>query len=660
MFLGLFCLSVLLIISIRTVDRYETDIAQADDTEEVVVKPMEKPNKDVVKILGIWLTNGYSLQPEDDYYTQVGQQIIIRTSAGRSVWSVLGGIFDGAHYRWYKTTDAGETWTEVPKGDGGQKMNMPVTPTEIGTTWYQLDTQYWNYATGWLLKTHIYSQVTAVHAKDPVNATGLKVTADDEYLYNSSNSNISNNSTHVHGYPTPSDANGTITYTVDNPDIADFTKDSDNGGNTTELVAKDGAIGKVKVTGTLHNPNGSTVSDSTTVIVGGGLDDQTVDIGDDATFDMQGSTVGDNDDADGKITIEWYRYDQNGKKTTVATSTASDYRDYLSYTVPNTTMDDDGTTYQAKLTFKYGLISSTSLTTNQAKLTVINKPDLTITNSVKNETYQSNNDDHILNGVTNDDKVTYNAVITENSDKGVLKDGCYVIPLYSGTKVDTVELDGTVLDPSEYSIVNNNEDGTDDLVITGLDYDGVDIRSHSVEVRTTVAGVTGQDALTYTPYAYGNSNTNEVYMTKGTPETINYVLDGFSVSVDDLNFGQIRPTDNKTLQYRDDEHNAPNGNVVKVNDQRRDKQGKKAYVSQKTPFSDTMGNILAASVRYYDNGNYVDLFDNKVLLHETTAGENFDSIGWDKENGLLLYIDDAFLRAGTYSAELSWDFEDSV
>ena len=188
MFLGLFCLSVLLIISIRTVDRYETDIAQADDTEEVVVKPMEKPNKDVVKILGIWLTNGYSLQPEDDYYTQVGQQIIIRTSAGRSVWSVLGGIFDGAHYRWYKTTDAGETWTEVPKGDGGQKMNMPVTPTEIGTTWYQLDTQYWNYATGWLLKTHIYSQVTAVHAKDPVNATGLKVTADDEYLYNSSNS----------------------------------------------------------------------------------------------------------------------------------------------------------------------------------------------------------------------------------------------------------------------------------------------------------------------------------------------------------------------------------------------------------------------------------------------------------------------------------------
>lgn len=662
MLLGWSCLILFITALFLITNKDIINDAHAD--EEVVVKPMEKPNRDVVKILGIWLTNGYSLQPESDYYTQVGQTVIIRTSAGRSVWSVLTGLLDSPHYRWYKTTDAGETWSEVSESDGGNRMNFPVTPKETGTTWYQLDTQYWNYATGWLLKTHIYSQVTAVHAKDPVNAESLKITADDDYLYNLGDNILANNSTYVHAHPTPTDANGPVTYTVDKPEIADFADDGENGGKTTQLIAKNGASGKVTITGTLTNPNGTKVYGSTTVRVGGGLDDQTVDIGDTATYTMYGDTVGDDESENkGKITIEWFKYDNKGKKTSVAKSSSSNYKDYISYTTPATTMDDDGTKYEAKITFKYGTLNmySKTMTTNQANLTVINKPDITVNNSITNNTFTGDGDDeHHLNDVSNDDVITYNADLIENSDRGVLKGGNYVIPLHEDTKILNVKLDDVELDPSKYSVVNNSETGTDDLVISGIDFDGVDVKKHSIEVETKVAGITGSESLSYTPYLYGNSNTDEVYMSKGIEEQINYTLDGFNISASNLNYGKINPLDTNSLQYREDQHNLPNGNVIEISDRRRDKRGKKAYVTQETPFQSESGDQLASSVRYYENGNYVSILNNKTFLKETQNGESFDSIGWNKKEGLLLYLDDAFLKTGVYSSTLTWVFEDTL
>ncbi|WP_125589688.1 hypothetical protein [Companilactobacillus jidongensis] len=663
MLLRLSCLILIFTGLLFVVKNNNVSEVRADD-EEIIVKPMEKPNRDVVKILGIWLTNGYSLQPESDYYTQVGQTVIIRTSAGRSVWSVLTGLLDSPHYRWYKTTDAGETWSAVPESEGGYRMNFPVTPKEIGTTWYQLDTQYWNYLTGWLAKTHIYSQVTAVHAKEPVNATELTITTDDDYLYNLGDNDLANNDTYVHAHPIPSDANGQMTYTVDKPEIADFSDDKENGGKTTQLIAKKGAIGTVTITGTMQNPNGSKISAQTSVRVGGGLDDQTVNIGETATYTMYGDTVGDDESTNkGKITIEWFKYDKKGKSTSVAKSTTSNYKDYISYTTPATTMDDDGTKYQAKITFKYGTLNlqTKTMTTNQANLTVINKPDITVENTVTNDSYSGNDDDeHNLNDVSNDDVITYHSVITENSDRGVLKDGYYVIPMHKSTKINSVKLDDAVIDSSKYSIVPNSEDNTDDLVISGLDFDGVDVRVHSVEVSTTVAGVTGTESLTYTPYIYGNSNDDEVYMSKGITEQINYTLDGFIVSIQDLHYGAVNSFNTQSLQYREDKHNLPNGNVVEVNDRRRDKKGKKAYVKQERQFENENGDQLSSSIRYYDNDSYVSILNNKTFLKETQAGESFDSIGWGKKDGLLLYLDDAVMKAGTYNTTLTWVFEDTL
>jgi len=93
--------------------------------DETVVTPKFKPADPPKKFLGIWMSNGYGLQPPADSYTSLNMPVTLRTSAGRSVWSVLGGIFDGVHYRWWRSTD-GMLWTAVPEGHTSNACRMPA------------------------------------------------------------------------------------------------------------------------------------------------------------------------------------------------------------------------------------------------------------------------------------------------------------------------------------------------------------------------------------------------------------------------------------------------------------------------------------------------------------------------------------------------------
>ncbi|MDT6952025.1 type 2 periplasmic-binding domain-containing protein [Companilactobacillus alimentarius] len=623
---------------------------KADDE---TVTPYETPNSDPIVFLGIWFTNGYSLQPETDYYTQVGQSIVVHTSPGRSIWTTMMGLADSPHYRWYKSTDSGKNWSEVSESDGGHRMNFPITPTETGTTWYQLDTQYYTLITPWA-KTHIYSKVTAVHVKDAVNATSLKVSADDNYIYNESDSDLAQNYTFIHAYPTPSDATGKITYSVDKPEIADFAADSENGGTTNELVAKDGATGTVRVTATMENPNGSETSGYVDVKVGGGLDDQTVDVGDPATFSMHGNIDGTNSNTNGSIQIKWYKYDKDGNQTTVATSSGSNYKDYADYTIPKTTMDDDGTQYQAKITVSLlgGLIQTDSLTTNKATLTVKNEPKVSITGKAVNNTYDDgSNTSNTLNKVTNKGDVSYEYDIKDSKKQSVLDGGSFVIPLHNGTTVNSVELDGSSLASSEYTVISDSDGKKDYLVVNDINFDA-DTQSHSVKVDTTVSGITDKEQFDYTPYYYGNDYSGTVYKTEADKYTINYVNDSFNASVDDIDFGTIASSETNTLYYRQEDNNLPN-NTIDISDQRRDKKPMKVFVAQ--PEALTNGMVL----RYYQNGNYTNLSSSDVLI-KSFGQDDTASIGWKKDEGILLYVGNTTPLAGKYTTQLNWTFEDSV
>ena len=634
-----------LVINIRN----DSITVRADDQ---TVKPYATPTSDPIVFLGIWFSNGYSLQPETDYYTQVGQSIVVHTSASRSIWTVLTGPADSPHYRWFKSTDYGENWSSVSEADGGHRMNFPITPKSSGTTWYQLDTQYYTLLTPYL-KTHIYSRVTAVHVKDPVNATSLKVSADNNYIYNESDSDLSQNYTFIHAYPTPSDATGKITYSVDKPELASFAQDVENGGTTNKLVAKSGAVGTVRVTAKMQNPDGSTTVGYTDVRVGGGLDDQTVDVGQPATFSMHGSIDGTNSNTSGSIQIKWYKYDKDGNKTTVATSNSSNYKDFVDYTVPKTTMDDNGTQYQAQITVSLlGFIQTDSLTTNKATLTVKNNPDVSISSKIVNNTYDDgSNTSDTLNKVTNNDNISYEFNLKNNNEYSILANGSYVVPIHKGTTVNNVELDGKKLSSDDYTVYDKSNDKESYIIINGIDFDE-NAQSHTIKVDTTVSGITDAEKFESVPYYYGNDYGGSIYQKNADKQTINYVNDKFNAEVNDINFGTIEYSERNKVYHRQDDDNLPN-NTVNISDQRRDKKAMKVLVSQSAPLGNGM------TLRYYQNGSYTNLSDSDILIKKFDQ-DNISSIGWNRDDGILLYIGDTIPTAGDYKTELRWTFEDSI
>ncbi len=316
------------------------------------------PTPEPVKFLNIWNTNGYGLQPTPVTYKLVGNQMTLNTDAGRSIWSVMGGVFDAPHYRWYKSVD-GIAWSAVSESDNGHRKNLPIQMSQVGRTWYQLDTQYWNYLTGWVAKTHIYSNVAEVNAvNEPTDATGVTVTADTNYLFNNDQDQV--NTTYAHATVDPISSTGNITWSVDNTDLATV---NDTGKVTAN---NNGLSGVVTVTATFHNMNTSFVVGSTYIRVGGGLENQTVNAGQAATFELQG----DNSDLanlinQGKVKVEWYKKAPGKTKAEYLGKGTN-----TSYMTAGTAVSDNGTQYQAKITIKEGS-SSKMFKTNWATLSVI-------------------------------------------------------------------------------------------------------------------------------------------------------------------------------------------------------------------------------------------------------------------------------------------------
>ncbi len=326
---------------------------------------LNDPTPEPVKFLNIWNTNGYALQPESLTNVKVGenQNNTLHTDAARSVWSVATGVLDAPHYRWYKSDD-GKTWSEVPESQNGHRKNFTFDTSKEGTTWYQLDTQYWNYLTGWLAKTHIYSNIAQVNVlSQDVNPESVKVSIDNSYLYNVDDQYM--NTTYAHASVNPTNATGKLTWSIGDSSLA--TIDSTTGKITANSK---GLGGKVKVTATFtgsDNDNPVSVAGTSYVTIGGGLNSPTVNSDEAATFKLQGDTDGLNSYWDTNATsVEWYRKGPNEKdsKAVLLGLTKTLY-----YTTVPLTKKDNGYQYRAKIIMnKNG--KKVTLTTGWSTLTV--------------------------------------------------------------------------------------------------------------------------------------------------------------------------------------------------------------------------------------------------------------------------------------------------
>lgn len=629
-----------------------------------------KPTKDVRKFFGIWLTTGFALQPKEDNYVVVDHTITLNTDSARSAVYAVTTLGRSARYQWYQYKVGDKKWTEVSKKDGGTKENLVVTGKNADeTTYYQLQVQWqgfiWNY-----LAKKIYSHVAAVHTvPEPTDGKEMTVRTDDNYIYSTS-FDMATTSTYAHADITPSNHTGYVTWSVDDPSLA--TIDEDTGLLTA--VTKPEVHGTVTVIATLHNPVGDDIQATKTVQVGQGLEDQSVKAGEKATFSIEGN-LGDLDDIDddgdeedgggdnsggtNEYTVKWYRDNPDGSRVQI--NKDDEVNGALSVTTDPTNMEDDNQSkYQAVINVKLGVLNK-SYTTNKATLTVIpdGSPDIKVKNSLTNVDYHDDldNDLHLF-GVNQGDKITETATLTNDSNTGILSNGSYHLPIRESSTINSVVVDDEELSADHYEIISNAKDGTKELVVKNLGF--TTKQSHTVQVTTTVGAVEEKSTQRTTPYVIGQVASTDDYRSSGEEEAITYSTNKILMNVKDIDFGLITPFSANETIYRPDNLNEPE-NVVEIDDQRRNKNQAEVRVQQASDFTNAEDVKLLGSLQFVEEDGVVhDILGNDQLIQTTSAGNAVSSIGWAKENGILLHMNDNNLTAGVYNTELKWSIVESI
>lgn len=602
-------------------------------TAKAAVTPYRTPTADPIILLFIWLSSGYNLQPENQY-TYVNNPKTLYTDSGRSVVDALLGLLSSPHYTWYQSTD-GQNWTQMSQ----TTKELTVTPTKVGTVYYQQMTRWYGLVPG-LLDTIVYSKVAFITTfPSPINATALDVKANDNYLYNNQSSAMT---TYVTGTPTPIDSTGNITWKVSDTSLA--TVDSRTGLVTANTTGKSGTV---RVTGTMTNSNGTSVSGYADIKIGGGLDDQTVDEGKKANFTIQGTF-------DEKPTnVVWHKVDAAGKDTVVTNSNS----DALTYTTANTVyVTDNGTKYYAVVTVTSG-DSTTTVTTNKANLTVRKNvvPDVSVNNAIFNSSYEDhNNENTIINNVAENDKVVHRINIKDGNLNSALTRAEIQIKLPKSSVIDNVKVNNqNFTDYTNVADPNNNQ-GT---ILTLRNLNFVTTKEFAIEINSTVGK---NEALSFNSTVSANGyDTSGNLLGQYLPAQslqLNFADNSINLQANDWSYKTINSYTENSLIDRSKMENSH----LEVVDKRRNKQALTLYLSQKNPFKSDEKE-LNSEMRYYQrDGSYEVLNENGTLVSETTTGQTLDSVAWQDHEGPKLYIGDGVHDAGNYTTQLEWSLVESI
>lgn len=617
-----------------------TNIVKAEDSG---AKPIYTPSADPLKIFGTYWTSGYTLQPTSQY-TYLNQKVTLNSNAYTTLFDNLSSIYSYS-YQWYMSKD-GINWGNP---SDLKFANITLDASEVGTRYYQS-----TYTRGKLLSNNrsgYYSKMASVTVyPTPKDATSVSVSVDDDYLYNNQENAAT---TYAHATPDPYDSTAALSWSIDQTDLATIDK---NSGLVTANT--NGKSGTVKVTATMTNSDGSTVSGSKNITIGGGLDDQTVNEGKTATFKIQGNFDSTPD------SITWHKI-QNNKDTTI--QNAND----LSYTTPDTVYTDDKSQFYAVIkltqTGSDGNPTTTTITTNKATLNVIPNtvPKVILNSNVYNNTFEDHNaDDTELNNVVSGDKLTVRGTANDENPNSVMAAGAIKIKLPNNmTKddnghpvVNDVKVDGQATDDYFVSTMVG-DDSTYYLTLFNLDF--TKNKTHSYQFDFDVSGNDNFD-FTTTPSLTGqDSAENAIDGTyEGNSLTIHFTDNKLSAQAHDVDYGTLKYSDvGKPQSGTIDGQTA--SDILSVTDKRRDKSPAKVYLSQTAQFTSN-GTKLPSELRYYfGDGSYQTISDQATLLSDSVDGSAVNSVPNNTVQGLRLYIYNAPITYGSYSSTLDWTIEDT-
>jgi len=586
-----------------------------------------KPSAAPIGMFGFYINSGFSLQPTDQS-SFVGHSKTMTTAAVHSMLNSIN-IFGRDNFQWYQSTNAGTNWTKVSSTNGGTKASLTVTPTEAGTVYYQQTFQY--YAVTGIASATYYSNVVAFTTLDhPIDATSLHVAADSSYLYN--NQSVAASTT-LHATPTPADATGNITWSIDNSNLA--TIDTTTGVVTAN---RSGNNGTVKVTATMTNEDGTPISGSTTIEIGGGLEDQHVTVGQTATFSIKGTSEAT------PTKVVWHKIDSKGKDTVIADQSG------MSYTTPATTNADNQTKVYAAMSFpdSDGTDSSKKesiITTNQATLTVLPNlnPQVTITSSMTNLATDTGNTEHHLTNVIAGDSVQINGTFGDSNPDSSLTSGDFAITLPGDVTDAFLLIDGQ----TPLFSISGDGNGNGIMAVTNISF--IDHQTHTFQLGFSSHTATNKTLTTAVKLTGHNANGTEIGRYSSPDLTIDFVDGALHATAANVDFGNL--TYANVGQKITGTVNADN--LLTVTDNRRDKVRSVITLRQNGAFNN--GNHdLAATLFMTEGDTSLALTNVEQTVVVANKGDTVPSISSKNNQNLKLQLGNAAIIPGNYTTTLDW------
>ncbi|WP_197035600.1 hypothetical protein, partial [Staphylococcus xylosus] len=205
---------------------------------------------------------------------------------------------DNTSYQWYIYRN--NQWTSI---SGQTKKDLDYTLTDVGDYYFQLVVR--NKPLLGSAKTYGSNVFAVSVVQQQVQANKITVTNNPNILVNDSYWGL--------GYETnPKNAIGTVKWSVNDNSLATINQSGVITTNSNNLK------GTVIVKAVLTNSDGSTVENSISIKVGDIISDQTVEVGEDATFTISPSLIPDNNEQ--KVTYQWYRWNEGKRQELISTN----------------------------------------------------------------------------------------------------------------------------------------------------------------------------------------------------------------------------------------------------------------------------------------------------------------------------------------------------